>query len=85
MSMIGTSNVVSYFVDYGGSPDPSPRMSRGATSSSTDSSPAGSTKPTGKDKSDVDKAASACRSKGVILVSEAFTEINAGLVISFGS
>ena len=68
-------------VDYGDSPDPSPRMSRRATSSSNDSSPAGSTKPTRKDKSDVDETASACRSKGVILVSETFTEINAGLVI----
>ena len=72
-------------VDYGGSPDPSPRMSRRATSSSTDSSPAGSTKPNRKDKSDVDETASACRPKGVILVSEAFTEINAGLVIVLAS
>ena len=32
-------------VDYGGSPDPSPRMSRRASSSSDVSSPAGSTKP----------------------------------------
>ena len=72
-------------VDYGDSPDPSPRMSRRATSSSNDSSPAGSTKPTRKDKSDVDETASACRPKGVILVSEAFTEINAGLVIVLAS
>ena len=72
-------------VDYGDSPDPSPRMSRRATSSSNDSSPAGSTKPIRKDHSDVDEAASACRPKGVILVSEAFTEINAGLVIVLAS
>ena len=60
-------------------------MSRRATSSSTDSSPAGPTKPTRKDKSDVDEAASACRPKGVILVNETFTEINAGLVIVLAS
>ena len=34
----------------GGSPDPSPRMSRRASSSSDDSSPPGSTKPPGKTK-----------------------------------
>ena len=74
-------------VDYGDSPDPSPRMSRRATSSSNDSSPAGSTKPTRKDKPDGDETSSACKPKGVILVSEAFTEINAGSghCISFGS
>ena len=72
-------------VDYGGSPDPSPRMSRRATSSSDDSSPDGSTKPTRKDKAAVDETATARRPKGVILVSEAFTEINAGLVIVLAS
>ena len=72
-------------VDYGDSPDPSPRMSRRATSSSDDSSPAGSTKPTRKDKAAVDETATARRPKGVILVSEAFTEINAGLVIVLAS
>ena len=72
-------------VDYGDSPDPSPRMSRRVTSSSDDSSPAGSTKPTRKDKVAVDETATAPRPKGVILVSEAFTEINAGLVIVLAS
>ena len=72
-------------VDYGDSPDPSPRMSRRATSSSDDSSPAGSTKSTRKDKAAVDEPATARRPKGVILVSEAFTEINAGLVIVLAS
>ena len=33
----------------------------------------------------MDETASACRPKGVILVSEAFTEINAGLVIVLAS
>ena len=60
-------------------------MSRRATSSSDDSSPAGSTKPTRKDKAAVDETATARRPKGVILVSEAFTEINAGLVIVLAS
>ena len=72
-------------VDYGDSPDPSPRMSRRVTSSSDDSSPAGSTKPTRKDKVAEDETATAPRPKGVILVSEAFTEINAGLVIVLAS
>ena len=72
-------------VDYGDLPDPSPRMSRRGTSSSDDSSPAGSTKPTRKGKGAVDEAATAPRPKGVILVSEAFTEINAGLVIVLAS
>ena len=72
-------------VDYGDSPDPSPRMSRRVTSSSDDSSPAGSAKPTRKDKAAVDETATAPRPKGVILVSEAFTEINAGLVIVLAS
>ena len=72
-------------VDYGGSPDPSPRMSRRASSSSDDSSPPGSTKPTRKDKTAEDETATERRPKGVILVSEAFTEINAGLVIVLAS
>ena len=60
-------------------------MSRRATSSSDDSSPAGSTKTIRKDKANVDETASVCRPKGVILVSEAYTEINAGLVIVLAS
>ena len=42
-------------VDYGDLPEPSLRMSRKATSSSSDSSPAASTKPSGKEKSGVDR------------------------------
>ena len=49
------------------------------------SSPAGSTKPSRKDKAAVDETATARRPKGVILVREAFTEINAGLVIVLAS
>ena len=52
-------------VDYGDSPDPSPRMSRRATSSRDDSSPAGLTKPTRKDKAAVDETVTARRPKGV--------------------
>lgn len=72
-------------VDYGGSPDPSPRMSRRASSSSDVSAQAGSTKPARTDKTADDDAAARCLPKGVILVSEAFTEINAGLVIVLAS
>jgi len=60
-------------------------MSRRATSRSSDSSPAASNQPTGKEKSAADNRAEVLRPKGVILVSEAFTEINAGLVIVLAS
>ena len=39
----------------------------------------------GRTNQTLDETASACRPKGVILVSEAFTEINAGLVIVLAS
>ena len=61
------------------------RMSRRASSSSDDSSPSGSTSPTRKDKTAEDETAAECRPKGVILLSETFTEINAGLVIVLAS
>ena len=80
-----TSDNLADEVDYDGSPEPSPRMSRRATSSSSDSSPAASNQPTGKEKSAADNRAEVLRPKGVILVSEAFTEINAGLVIVLAS
>ena len=47
--------------------------------------PAASNQPTGKEKSAADNRAEVLRPKGVILVSEAFTEINAGLVIVLAS
>ena len=53
-------------VDYGGSPDPSPRMSRRASSSSDVSSPAGSTKPARKDKAAEEETAAEFWPQGVI-------------------
>ena len=46
---------------------------------------AGSTKPARKDKAAEEETAAECWPQGVILVSEAFTEINAGLVIVLAS
>lgn len=62
-----------------------PARLSGQRLASSDSSPAASAKPARKEKSDADETAKACGPKGVILVSEAFTEINAGLVIVLAS
>ena len=71
-------------VDYGSSPEPSPRRTGVVTPSSTDTSP------TMSNRSAMGAKRTECKSelkdaKGVILVSEAFTEINAGLVIVLAS
>ena len=72
-------------VDYGSSPEKSPPKRSNRTPSSTDSSPTRSHRiPCGSKKQDSSNLALPLP-KGVILVSEAFTEINAGLVIVLAS
>ena len=71
--------------DYGSSPERSPRKTDNRTPSSTDSSPTRSHQPTTEAKRRVEGKPTLPLPKGVILVSEAFTEINAGLVIVLAS
>ena len=72
-------------VDYGSSPERSPPKKTSRTSSSTDSSPTRPhRKPCGSKKQGSSNPTLPLP-KGVILVSEAFTEINAGLVIVLAS
>ena len=72
-------------VDYGSSPEPSPRKAGTRTPSSTDSSPARSHQSEVEARRLAECKSELRKAKGVILVSEAFTEINAGLVIVLAS
>ena len=72
-------------VDYGSSPERTPPKKGTRTPSSTDRSPTRSHRPPpGSNKPDGTSAIMPCP-KGVILVSEAFTEINAGFVVVLAS
>ena len=72
-------------VDYGSSPERTPPRRGTRTPSSTDRSPTRSHRPPpGSNKPDGTSAIMPCP-KGVILVSEAFTEINAGFVVVLAS
>ena len=72
-------------VDYGSSPERSPPKKSNRTPSSTDSSPTRSHRPPPGSKKQGGSNPTLPLPKGVILVSEAFTEINAGLVIVLAS
>ena len=72
-------------VDYGSSPERSPPKKSNRTPSSTDSSPTRSHRPPPESKKPGGSSTTLPLPKGVILVSEAFTEINAGLVVVLAS
>ena len=72
-------------VDYGSSPEPSPRRAGVRTPSSTDNSPTMSNRSPAEARRLAECKSELREAKGVILVSEAFTEINAGLVIVLAS
>ena len=72
-------------VDYGSSPERSPPKKSNRTPSSTDSSPTRSHRLPCGSKKQGGSAPTLRLPKGVILVSETFTEINAGLVIVLAS
>ena len=72
-------------VDYGSSPERSPPKKTCRTSSSTDSSPTRSHRKQSRGTKQSGSDPALTSPKGVILVSEAFTEINAGLVIVLAS
>ena len=72
-------------VDFGGSEPPSPRPTEREEVKSGNSSPTAHSRSGSTDKRVTSRAQPLSASKGVILVSEAFTEINAGLVIVLAS
>ena len=71
--------------DYGSSPEPSPRKAGERSPSNTDSSPTRSYRAGSEARRIAECKRDLRTAKGVILVSEAFTEINAGLVIILAS
>ena len=72
-------------VDFGGSEPPSPHPTEQEEVKSDNSSPTAHSRSGSADKRVTSRAQQPSASKGVILVSEAFTEINAGLVIVLAS
>ena len=72
-------------VDFGGSEPPSPQPTEREELKSGHSSPTAQSRTVSADKGVTAEAPQLVASKGVILVSEAFTEINAGLVIVLAS
>ena len=72
-------------VDFGGSEPSSPRPTEHEEEKSRNSSPTAQSCPGSTDKRATTETPKPVANKGVILVSEAFTEINAGLVIVLAS
>ena len=72
-------------VDFGGSEPSSPRPTEREAEQSSNSSPTAQSCPGSPDHRATPEAQKPVANKGVILVSEAFTEINAGLVIVLAS